>query len=131
VRARVETMPMNVYLPKGFKHEFAIAMLGWGSFSGDLALRALVATADARKGFGAFNWSGYSNPRIDELLERGFATVDDRRRLEFAREAMRLAMRDYAVIPLHHQIAIWALRRGLSYAGRTDEFTLAQQILGR
>jgi peptide/nickel transport system substrate-binding protein len=40
-------------------------------------------------------------------------------------------MQDYAVIPLHHQIAIWALRRGLSYAGRTDEFTLAQQIQGR
>ena len=131
IRVRVELYPINVYLPKGVKQEFGFAMLGWGSFSGDLALRALVATADARKGFGAFNWSGYSNPRVDELLERGFASVDDRRRQELAREAMRLAMQDYAVIPLHHQIAIWALRRGLSYAGRTDEFTLAQQIQGR
>jgi len=128
IRARVEVYPINAYLPKAVKHEFAFAMLGWGSFSADLALRALVATADSKRGFGAFNWSGYTNPRIDELLEKGFASVDDKRREELAREAMRLAMRDCAVIPLHHQIANWALKRGLSYAGRTDEFTLAHQI---
>src|SRR5882672_4600352 len=61
IRVRVEAFPVNVYLPKGAKGDFAFAMLGWGSFSGDLALRSLVATADAKRGFGAFNWSGYSN----------------------------------------------------------------------
>jgi peptide/nickel transport system substrate-binding protein len=131
VRARVETMPMNVYLPRGFKHEFAVAMLGWGSFSGDLALRALVATADADKGFGAFNWSGYSNPKIDALLERSFATVDEKAREEIAREAMRIAMRDCAVIVLHHQMATWAMKTSLRYAPRTDEFTFARDVRPR
>jgi peptide/nickel transport system substrate-binding protein len=131
VRARVEALPVNAYLPKARKGEFAFAMFGWGSFSGDLALRALVATADAEKGFGAFNWSGYSNPRVDGLLERAFASVDEKRREALARDAMRLAMRDYAVIPLHHQTVTWALRRGLAYAGRTDEFTLAHHISGK
>jgi len=31
VRARVEVFPINAYLPKARKHEFAFAMLGWGS----------------------------------------------------------------------------------------------------
>ena len=128
IRARVEAFPMNVYLTKGRKGEFAFAMLGWGSFSGDLALRALVATPDASKGFGAFNWSGYSNPKVDELLERGFATVVEKRREELAREAMRVAMRDYAVIPLHHQVTTWAMRKPLVYAPRTDEFTFAHHV---
>jgi peptide/nickel transport system substrate-binding protein len=131
IRARVETFPLNVYLTKGAKGEFAFAMLGWGSFSGDLALRALVATPDASKGFGAFNWSGYSNPKVDELLERAFASVDDRRREEFAREAMRAAMRDYAVIPLHHQVTTWAMKKNLAYAPRTDEFTFAHHVRPR
>lgn len=131
IRARVELYPINAYLPKARRGEFAFAMLGWGSFSGDLALRSLVATANPEKGFGAWNWSGYSNAKVDELLERGFASVDEERREAIAREAMRTAMRDYAVIPLHHQIATWAMRRGLSYAGRTDEYTLARQIHGR
>ena len=131
IRARVETFPLNVYLTRGAKGEFAFAMLGWGSFSGDLALRALVATPDASKGFGAFNWSGYSNPKVDELLERAFASVDDRRREEFAREAMRAAMRDYAVIPLHHQVTTWAMKKNLAYAPRTDEFTFAHHVRPR
>ena len=128
VRARVETMPVNVYLPKGSRRELSFAMLGWGSFSGDLALRALVATANPQKGFGAFNWSGYSNPKVDALLDRAFATVDDKAREPLAREAMRVAMRDVAVIPLHHQVATWAMQKPLSYAPRTDEFTLARDV---
>jgi peptide/nickel transport system substrate-binding protein len=131
VRARVETFPVNVYLSKGARGEFAFAMLGWGSFSADLALRSLVATADAKKGFGAFNWSGYSNPKVDELLERAFATVDEKAREALAREAMRTAMRDVAVIPLHHQVTTWAMRKPLTYAPRTDEFTFAHHVRPR
>jgi len=128
VRARVEALPVNAYLPKARKGEFAFAMLGWGSFSGDLALRSLLATADPDKGFGAFNWSGYSNPRVDAFLERAFASVDEKRREALARDAMRLAMRDYAVIPLHHQVTTWAMRKALAYAPRTDEFTFAHHF---
>jgi peptide/nickel transport system substrate-binding protein len=128
VRARVEVMPINTYLSKGRNGEFGFAMLGWGSFSGDLALRALVASVDAQKGFGSFNWSHYSDPRIDALLERGFATLDEAKRAALAREAMRLAMRDVAVIPLHHQITSWAMKRSLSYLPRTDEFTFAHRF---
>jgi len=131
VRVRVETMPINVYLPRGAKGEFAFAMLGWGSFSGDLALRSLVATPDPKKGFGAFNWSGYSNPRIDALLERAFATVDDKGREALAQDAMRAAMRDHAVVPLHHQVTTWAMKKSLSYAPRTDEFTFAHHVRPR
>ena len=79
-------------------------------------------------GFGAFNWSGYSNRQVDALLERAFASVDERKREALARDAMRLAMRDHAVIALHHQVAVWAMRKPLAYAPRTDEFTLAHQI---
>jgi peptide/nickel transport system substrate-binding protein len=128
IRARVEALPVNVYLSKGARGEFRFAMFGWGSFSGDLALRALVATPDPSKAFGAFNWSGYSNPKVDQLLERAFASVDEKRREEIARKAMRAAMRDYAVIPLHHQVTTWAMRKPLVYAPRTDEFTFAHHV---
>jgi peptide/nickel transport system substrate-binding protein len=103
-------------------------MLGWGSFSGDLALRALVATPDAKKGFGTFNWSGYSNRNVDELVDRALATVDDKAREALTRDAMRAAMRDYAVIPLHHQVTTWAMKRSLAYAPRTDDFTFAHHV---
>ncbi len=131
VRARVEAMPVNAYLAQGRGGRFCFAMFGWGSFSGDLALRALVATASPERGFGAFNWARYSNPAVDALLERAFATLDERAREALARDAMRAAMRDYAVIPLHHQVTTWAMKRSLEYAPRTDEFTFAHHFRPR
>jgi peptide/nickel transport system substrate-binding protein len=124
-------MPVNVYLPRARKGELAFGMFGWGSFSADLALRSLLATPEARKGYGAFNWSGYSNAKLDALLDRAFATVDEKAREEIAREAMRTAMRDAAAIPLHHQVGTWAMKASLDYAPRTDEYTLARDVRPR
>ncbi len=131
IAARVETQPINVYLGKARAGEFAFAMLGWGSFSGDLALRALVVTPNAAKGTGAWNWSHYSNAKVDALIEQAFANVDEKEREALAREAMTLAMKDTAVIPLHHQLVSWAMKKPLAYAARTDEFTFAHHVRPR
>jgi len=131
VRTRVETMPVAIYLGKARRREFSFAMLGWGSFSGELALRTLLATPNADKGTGTWNWGGYSNARGDALLERALATAADARREALAREAAMLMLGDLGVVPLHHQIAVWALRRGLAYPGRADEFTFAHQVLAK
>lgn len=131
IAARVETQPINVYLGKARAGEFSFAMLGWGSFSADLALRALLATRNAAKGAGTWNWSHYSSPKLDALIEQAFATVDEKKREALAREAMTLAMKDIAVIPLHHQLVSWAMKKPLAYAARTDEFTFAHHVRPR
>ena len=128
IQAKVEAMPINVYLPKARNGDFSAAMLGWGSFSGDLALRALMATPTPDKGYGTWNWSRYSNPKVDQLLDQGFASVDVKKREATAREAAGIALRDVGVVPLHHQIATWALKQPLRYDGRTDEYTFAHHV---
>jgi len=131
IQARVETMPASVYFGKARSGEFSLAMLGWGSFSGDLALRALLATPDAAKGYGAWNWGRYSNPKVDALLEQGFATLDEKKRETMAREAASLALKDTPVILLHHQLASWAMKKGIAYTARTDEYTFAHDFRPR
>lgn len=126
VPARVEAMPAATYFTKARNGEFAAALLGWGSFAGDLALRSLLATPAPDKGMGTWNWGHYANPKLDKLIEQSLATIDESKREALAREAMGIAMKDHAVIVLHHQYASWAMRSGLSYVGRTDEYTLAQ-----
>ena len=128
IAMRVETTPANVYFVKARNQEFGVAMLGWGSFAGDLALRSLVATFDAEKGYGTWNWGRYSNPRVDALVGQSLGTLDEAKREAVAREAMTVAMQDYAAIPLHHQSTSWAMRKGLAYTARTDELTLAYQF---
>ena len=131
IQARVETMPASVYFAKARAGEFSCALLGWGSFSGDLALRALVATPDAAKGYGAWNWGRYSNPKVDALLAQDFATLDEGKREALARQAASLALKDVPLVLLHHQLASWAMKKSIAYTPRTDEYTFARDFRPR
>jgi len=131
IATKVEAMPISAYFGKARNREFGLALLGWGSLAADLALRSLAGTPDAEKGYGAWNWGGYTNPKLDELIKQSLATVDPAKRETLARSASALAARDVAFIPLHYQVATWAMRKGLDYAARTDEFTFAHHFKPR
>jgi len=131
IETRVDAMPLSAYFGKARKRDFGIALLGWGSLAADLALRSLSGTTDAQKGYGAWNWSGYSNPELDALIERSLGTVDAKQREVLARRASALAAREVAFIPLHYQIVTWAMKDKLSYLARTDEFTFAHHFKPR
>lgn len=131
IQTRVEAAPMSAFLSRVRKEDTSFALLGWGSFAADLALRSLVAAPNPEKGYGAWNWGRYSNPQIDALMEQALASVDRPKREALAREANTLAMHDLAFIPLHHQVVSWAMRAGLSYTPRTDEFTFAHHFTPR
>jgi peptide/nickel transport system substrate-binding protein len=128
IATKVEALPVAVYFPRARNRDFSLAMLGWGSMSGDLAARSILMTFDAERGTGAWNWGRYSNPKVDQLVNQAFATTDDTKREALAREAATLALRDYAIVPIHHQVATWATRKGIAYTPRTDEFTFAHHF---
>jgi peptide/nickel transport system substrate-binding protein len=128
IAARVEAMPVAAYFPRARNRDFSLALLGWGSMSGDLALRSTLMTFDAERGWGAWNWGRYANPKVDAGVLQALASVDDAKREALAREAATLALRDQAIVPLHHQVVTWAMRSGIAYAPRTDEFTLAHRF---
>ena len=128
VTAKVDAMPLSMYLTKARNRELGVALLGWGSLASDLALRSLAATPNPDKGHGAWNWARYSNPALDKLIEQSLATVDPAQRETAARAASALAVRDVAYIPLHYQVVTWAMTRNLDYAARTDEFTFAHHF---
>ncbi len=131
ITTRVEAMPMSAFLGRVRKEDTSFALLGWGSFAADLALRSLVAAPNPDKGYGAWNWGRYANPKVDALMEQALASVDRPQREALAREANTLAMQDLAFIPLHHQVVSWAMRAGLGYTPRTDEFTFAHHFTPR
>ena len=128
ITTKVEAMPLSVYLGKARNREFSLALLGWGSLAADLALRSLAATPNAAIGYGAWNWSGYANPKLDEVLTQSLGTIDPAKREALARNASALAARELAFIPLHHQIVTWAMKNNVAYAPRTDEFTFAHHF---
>lgn len=127
IQTRVETMPMGTYLARARKLEFSFAMLGWGASTAEASspLRAHLVTYMPEKGWGEFAWGRYANERVNALLDKALATIDDKAREKMIQEAVAIAMTELGIIPIHHQINTWATRKGIAYTPRTDEYTLA------
>ena len=130
VRVTVDALPFAIAQPRHRNGEFALSMRGWGTETGEgsMALRSLLGTRDAARGWGLVNGGGYSNPAMDALLERALATMDPPQREALVAQATELGIRDMGLIPLHYQVAIWGLRKGLAYTARSDSYTFAFDV---
>jgi peptide/nickel transport system substrate-binding protein len=137
IEASVETMPSSVFFRRsssggaGGDPEFSFILVGWGAGTGEASspLRALIHTYDKAKGTGASNRGRYSNPEVDKLIQQALATVDDAKRQALLARATEMAIEDGAIIPLHYQVNVWGAKKGLRYAPRTDEYTLAMSAV--
>jgi peptide/nickel transport system substrate-binding protein len=129
VRTAVEAQPWTTFIARAGRQEFAAFLIGWGSSpEGSHPLRNLVATWDRERGWGASNRGRYSNPELDRMIEEALAEMDDAKRERMLQDAQRLAFEDVAIVPLHIQTNIWAMRRGLAHSARADELTRAQDV---
>jgi peptide/nickel transport system substrate-binding protein len=127
---RVEAMPSATFFPQATDFKFSFILVGWSSGTGEASspLKALIATPSKEKGFGTANRGHYSNAKVDLLLEDALVTVDDAKREALLQRATELAINDTAIVPLYHQVSLWAMRDGITYAPRTDENTLAHKF---
>ncbi|MGE0714436.1 MAG: ABC transporter substrate-binding protein [Alphaproteobacteria bacterium] len=124
---RVASLPGSVFKTRAAKREFSLFMDGWSTETGDagLAMRALIATADRRTGWGGNNRSGYSNPAFDAALAAALTVGEDAPRAAALARAIEVAMDDAGLLPLYFQAATWASRAAITYEARSDEYTLA------
>jgi len=127
IAAQVETLPVAMFKTRVAKYDMSIYIDGWWADTGEASnsLRALVATVNPATGWGHANRGRYSNPRLDALLERALATIDDEARDRLLQQASEIAIADVGVVPLYFEIAVWAFRKDLAYSARADGFTLA------
>ncbi len=130
VQTSVEALTWPSYVGHANKQDYSAYLVGWGSSSGEASnpLRALVATFNPEKGWGAVNRGRYSNPKLDDLIGKALATSDDKAREAVLQDATRLVMNDVGIIPLHNQKNIWGMRADLRYDARADETSRAQNV---
>lgn len=129
VRTAVEAQPWTTFVGRAGRQEYSAFLIGWGSNpDGSHPLRNIIATFNRDRGWGASNRGRYSNPQVDSLLDQSLSELDTEKRERLIVDAMRIAMQDVAVVPLHIQTNIWATRRGFEYTASVDEGTLAQRL---
>jgi peptide/nickel transport system substrate-binding protein len=130
VKTSVDAATASVFFGRRNKFEFSVYLAGWGAATGEMSspLKSLVATLDEERGYGTTNRGRYSNPKMDELLTQALQTVDDAEREKLLREASRIVIEDYGILPLHYEVTPWAFRKGLTYTPRADQYTLAFEV---
>ncbi|MDJ0390757.1 ABC transporter substrate-binding protein [Roseomonas sp. E05] len=130
LQTRAEVMPWTVYSKQNSSGDFSLSLSAWGVNTGETSnpLKALVATYDRAAGMGASNAGRYSNPELDGLVKQALATMDDAKRNALLARASEITFTDYALLPLHHEVSVWAAREGITYETRADQYTLAMGI---
>lgn len=130
IRTNIDAMTASTFFSRRNQGEFGIWLAGWGAASGEMTnpLVALTATRNTETGMGSTNRQGYSNPELDALIMEARRTVDDAARSSILQRASKMAMEDYATVPLHFEVTPWAYKSGLTLTPRVDQYTLATSV---
>ena len=121
IRAKLNALPVTLYLPKLQKGDTSMYLLGWGvpTFDALYTLQSILRTHTTGSD-GNWNFSGYSNPKVDAIIEKLKTETNFRKRAELTREALLLDQADVGHIPLHHQVIPWAMRSNITVVHRAD-----------
>ena len=130
LRVSLDVLPYSIAQPRFKRGDFALALRGWGTETGEasMALRAILGSSDSARGWGSVNGGRYANPALDALLNTALSTQDPKQREAMVAQATEIGIADVGIIPLHYQMAIWAMRRGLTYQARSDNYTFAFDV---
>jgi peptide/nickel transport system substrate-binding protein len=92
----------------GFNTSFY--MLGWtpGPLDALHVLSNLAATRSAGFRNGLYNNGGYSNPVLDQVIKQIQVELDSEKRNDLISKALSIVKDDFAYIPLHQQMVVWA-----------------------
>lgn len=132
VGIRVKLNPLKgERLPGVMQSESSLALWSWTpGRDAEWALRALAHTRDVEGGFGASNWTGYSNAEVDRGIEKAVAATDPGARRETLHATLLRLAEDSAWIPLLVPTATFVLPKGLTFPARPDgRIDLAQARL--
>ncbi|MEP3687733.1 MAG: ABC transporter substrate-binding protein [Sulfitobacter dubius] len=105
-------------------------MSGWDVPAGDAGSMygALFYTRDKKEGYGQVNRGSYSNPELDELVDKADATPSIEERDQYLQEASKLLLADIPMIPVHYEQDIYAVRDGVTLEPRVDKFLWAYDM---
>lgn len=131
VKVDVQGFPATVFNPAKTRGEYSLYMASWATLTGEsnYTLSSLVHTNDAQKSLGAFNVRGYSNAKMDALIEAAAAEMDEGKRKALLEEANMLVATDRPDLPLVVNVSAWGMKANkVTYDPRSDEDTIAMDI---
>jgi peptide/nickel transport system substrate-binding protein len=130
VKVKVNAMPRALFFPKTEKLDTSFYLFGWGvpTLDSQNALQALIRTRIDKTADGEYNYGRYSNPKVDEAIDKLKTELDTKKRVELAHEASKLQQADIGNIPIHYQVIPWAMRSNVTVVHRADNALWAKWV---
>jgi peptide/nickel transport system substrate-binding protein len=132
IKVKVNSMPRVNFFPKIQNLDTSMYLLGWGvpTFDSLYTLQSILRTK-GQGGDGNWNYSGYSNGKVDAIVDQLKTEPDFKKRAAMTRDALLLNQADVGHIPLHHQVIPWAMRSNVTAVHRPDNRMLAKWVVVR
>ena len=83
---------------------------------------------DKKPGYGVVNRGGYSNPKVDALIDQADSTASLQKRDQYLQEATRVLVDDVPMIPVHYEMDLYAIKDHVKMQPRVDKFLYAYEI---
>jgi peptide/nickel transport system substrate-binding protein len=128
VKTNVNAVPLNVYISEWRKQAYGFVMHGAGPPPATILLLPQLAGTKDKGPLGRSNEAHYSNAKLDDLLLRLGAELDPAKAEALIAEAVAIINAETAILPLHHEIVVWASRKGLGFQARADARTWATAL---
>lgn len=130
LQAELDAMPVRNYWPELREGNFDMFLLGWspGTFDAEHPIRFLATTPNTEKKLGSWNFGGFSNARVDELLPQIQSEIDEATRQAMLDEATSIIQSEIAYIPLYVQPLLWGTRNNIELVQRPDNFLILRWV---
>ncbi len=117
VKTKVTAVTRSVFFGNRNKGMYPVWLAGWGDslFDGESFVKALSATVNKGKKWGASNKGGYSHTAIDALVDQMANVADSKKRWQLISGAAAIVLEEKNWIATHYQIFPLALNSSVSY----------------
>ena len=130
ITAELDAMPVQNYWPELRADNFDMYLLGWtpGTFDMEHPIRFLMSTPNSEKKLGSWNFGGFSNARVDELLPMIQSEIDDAKRQAMIDEITATYQGEHAYVPMYVQPLVWGVRDTVALTQRPDNFFILRWV---
>ncbi|MEM1389316.1 MAG: ABC transporter substrate-binding protein [Pseudomonadota bacterium] len=130
ITAELDAMPVQNYWPELREDNFDMYLLGWspGTFDHEHPLRFLVTTPNEEKRLGSWNFGGFSDARVDELLPLIQSELEEDARQAMIDEVTAIYQSSHAYVPLYVQPLVWGTRDNIELTQRPDDFFILRWV---
>jgi len=130
LNATLDAMPVQNYWPELRADNYDMYLLGWspGTLDAEHPIRFLASTPNSEKKLGSWNFGGFSNARVDELLPMIQSEIDADKRQSMLDEVTQILQDEVAYVPMYVQPLVWGTAANIELTQRPDNFFILRWV---